>query len=245
MQIGLLTRWAWRRLLPLVFLPSFSRRGLARISLVCVQEGGWCQLSNATHRLIITFPIFPFIKPVNHFGSSGCGGRGKSNQNLLVRTNFKGNPVQPFKFMLERPLQNPHQLLRTGTSLSPDHLLPCCYSWTESWLSASTRKMYFQALEHRKLSLNSSSTCESLRHFVSHHHVVSYSSPSLGSFLCLSRLNNLSSFNWLFLRNGPALIFIPLYSPFLALLGLKPKAGLLSTRRWTAAYRTAALFVNH
>ena len=153
MEIRLLTRWTWQSLLPMVFLPSSSRGGLARIPLVCVQEGGWCQLSNATHRQEITFPIFPFIKPVNHSGSSGCRGRGKSNENLLVRTNFNGNPVQPSKFTLERPLQNPHQLPGTGTSSPPkaDHLLPCCCSCTESWLSASTRRIYFQALDHRKL----------------------------------------------------------------------------------------------
>lgn len=135
MQIGLLTRWAWQRLLPLVFLPSFSRRGLARISLVCVQEGGWCQLSNATHRLIITFPIFPFIKPVNHFGSSGCRGGGEK----VIRTSWleptlRATLFNPWNSCLNVLCKIPTNFWEQGPHLSPDHSLPCCYSWTESWL---------------------------------------------------------------------------------------------------------------
>lgn len=60
-------------MLPVVFPPGFSRDGLARIPFVCVQEGGGRQVSNTAHSQQVTFPILPFLEPVNHSGSSGCG----------------------------------------------------------------------------------------------------------------------------------------------------------------------------
>lgn len=97
----------------MVFLPSFSRCGLARIPFVCVQEGSCCQFSNTAHSQQVAFPILPFIKPVNHSGSSGCG-EGESNKNLSVRMHFNGSPVQHFHLLLECPLHCPANFQEPG-----------------------------------------------------------------------------------------------------------------------------------
>lgn len=120
MQLCPLTRWTWQRILPMVFLPIFSRGGLARIPFICVQEGGWCQFSNATHSQIVNFPIFPFIKPVNHSGSSGCGGEGKvirSVRTLMVTLS------NPFNLYLNILYKIPTKFQEQGTHYLPATLL--------------------------------------------------------------------------------------------------------------------------
>lgn len=91
--------------------------------------------------------------------------------------NFNGDPGQPCPFTLERPLGNPYQLPGTGRSLPPKGALGLRAAAHGRPTLCLLSSRCFSALDPIELGSFLVRVWPSLKHCVSHHHVLSSLHP--------------------------------------------------------------------